>query len=141
MDHRTPPTAFAHDPADLLQDAVESLSEGLAVFDADQRLVICNGRYAEMLSEIADLIRPGVSWRALLEACLERGVYANSMKFDAASIDQLTADPAGDSLTSEIEQSNGRIYSVSYRTTKNGGFVLTRTDITERRMAEGRLSR
>ena len=92
-----------------------------------------------MLSEIADLIRPGVSWRALLEACLERGVYANSMKFDAASIDQLTADPAGDSLTSEIEQSNGRIYSVSYRTTKNGGFVLTRTDITERRMAEGRL--
>ena len=36
----------------------------------------------------------------------------------------------------EIEQTDGRIYSASYRPTNFGGFVITRTDITERRRAE-----
>ena len=36
----------------------------------------------------------------------------------------------------EIVQADGRIYSVSLRPTSSGGFVITRTDITERRRAE-----
>jgi PAS domain S-box-containing protein len=50
-----------------LEDAVESISEGFALFDAEDRLVICNRRYAEVFFPgREDLPRPGVPYARLL---------------------------------------------------------------------------
>ena len=62
--------------SDPLRESIESLSEGLAIFGPDFRLISFNRRYAEMLHPVADLIAPGTLWHDLMRACADRGVYA-----------------------------------------------------------------
>ena len=134
VDAPRPPSAEAE--PDLLRVAIESLSEGLAIFGADFRLVASNRRYAEMLHPIADLIVPGALWQDLLRGCAERRVYRNIPPDVEAWIERMGREPWTRLQEVEIEQSDGRTYSASYRPTSFGGFVITRTDITERRRAE-----
>jgi integral membrane sensor domain MASE1 len=49
-----------------LDDAVESMADAFALYDADGRLVICNRRYHEYLAPIADLLSPGVRFEELV---------------------------------------------------------------------------
>ena len=56
-----------------LMDAMENMSDGFALFDADDRFVLCNGRYRQMYAGIADLLAPGTSFEELLSAGAERG--------------------------------------------------------------------
>ena len=63
---------------DLLENAIESLSEGFVYFDAQERLVLCNRRYKEIFSGIADILEPGVSLEAVAGAMLARGLFAGS---------------------------------------------------------------
>ena len=121
---------------DLLRDSMEALSEGLAIFGPDCRLIAFNRRYAEMLHPVADRIVPGVLWPDLLRACAEQGIYANPPE----DVDEWLAEVAEEPLMQvrdlEVAQANGHIYRVSHRPTSFGGFVITRTDITELRQAE-----
>ena len=132
---RTPASTAVVDP-ELLQDAVESLSEGIAVYGADFRLITSNRRYAEMLHQAADLIRPGVHWKTLFTSCVERGVYAERMDFRGERLAEIIRQPQTFGRDVEVEHSDGRIYAVSNNATRSGGFVVARTDITERRRAE-----
>ena len=50
----------------LLQDAIEALPEGLAVFDAEDRLLLCNTQYRIMYPRLAHLLQPGRSFDELL---------------------------------------------------------------------------
>ena len=121
---------------DLLRESIESLSEGLAIYGPDFRLIAFNRRYAEMLHPIADLIVPGALWQDLLRACVERGVYAEPPAHLEDWIASTSGEPWKQLEDLEIVQADGRIYAACYRPTSFGGFLVTRTDITERRRAE-----
>ncbi len=58
--------AHARDAADAarrrLGDAIEALDEGFAIFDTDDRLVLCNRTYLSLWPTIADRIQPGVAF-------------------------------------------------------------------------------
>ena len=43
-----------------LVDAIESLEDGLLLYDADDRLVLSNRRVLELVPAVADVIKPGV---------------------------------------------------------------------------------
>ena len=50
-----------------LVDAIESISEGFALYDADDRLVLCNSRYREiMYPGIADVVVPGTPFETIV---------------------------------------------------------------------------
>ena len=136
MDQPDPPASAAFLDPELLQDAVESLSEGIAVYDADYRLITSNRRYSEMFHQAADVIRPGVHWKTLFTTCVERGVYTESMNFRGERLAEIIRQPHTFGRNVEVEHSDGRIYSVSNNATRSGGFVVARADITERRRAE-----
>lgn len=133
MTRETPTTPVT---SDLFIDAIEALSEGIAVFDADDRLVVTNERYRQMLSAVDDLLVPGVHWEDLVNACLDRGVYPTTKGGSDAWLMDARRTMHSDQPELEIEQSDGRVYRLSYNITRNGGFVVTREDITERRRAE-----
>ncbi|HEY2156681.1 MAG TPA: PAS-domain containing protein [Isosphaeraceae bacterium] len=64
-----------------LADAVESLDAGLVMFDADERLVICNRRFRAMYPALAELMTPGTTYESIIRAAArsypldgERGV-------------------------------------------------------------------
>ena len=128
-------TTSVGDP-DLLRELIELLAEGLAIFGADFRLIVSNRRYAEMLHPVADLIVPGALWQDLLRACAERRVYKRLPTDVEEWIERMGREPWTRLQDVEIEQTDGRTYSASYRPTNFGGFVITRIDITERRRAE-----
>ena len=47
---------------EMLANAIESLSEGFALYDEDHRLVMCNRHYRELNEPVAELIKPGMKW-------------------------------------------------------------------------------
>jgi PAS domain-containing protein len=58
-----------------LVDAIEVLPDGFALYDADDRLLLCNQRYRELYRESAAAFVPGASFEQLLRHGLERGQY------------------------------------------------------------------
>jgi PAS domain-containing protein len=61
-----------------LTDAIESISEGFALFDADDRLMVCNSRFRELYFGIADIVEPGVAFEDIVRAAAARNITAES---------------------------------------------------------------
>ncbi|MCR1286076.1 PAS-domain containing protein, partial [Escherichia coli] len=49
-----------------LDRAVNNMTQGLLLFDAEQRLVVCNQRYIEMYGLSADVVKPGCSFHDII---------------------------------------------------------------------------
>jgi signal transduction histidine kinase/CheY-like chemotaxis protein len=118
----------------LLADAIESLSEGLALFDADGRLVLCNGRFRQMNAALAPLIVPGAPFDLLLNEAVGRGAI------DAAAARRLTwienrIEPGEPSEVIEYDTPSGAGFSATIAAIQQGGFVFTLRDVTARRRA------
>src|SRR5438105_1913525 len=59
-----------------LLTALNNMSEGLCMFDASARLILCNERYIEMYGLTAEVSKPGCSLRDLLEHRARAGTFA-----------------------------------------------------------------
>ena len=134
---------FERNPAaaDLVWDAMEALSEGIAVYDADHRLVTCNQRYVDMFPLVGDLIDRGALWEDLIRAGAERGMYIDAI----GRVEEWIAERISTGIvfkenlktqTRIIELSDGQVYQTQFSKTHQGGFVVANIDITERRQAE-----
>ena len=58
----------------MIQTAIETISDGFALFDPDDRLVLCNSRFRELYPKLDDMAQPGTPFSAILKAGVERGV-------------------------------------------------------------------
>lgn len=119
-----------------LVDAIESISEGFALFDGEDRLVTCNGRYRELYPGIADAIVPGTPFAVIARTAAERGVIQDAVgRVDAWLEGRLARhrDPRGPQLHA---QSDGRWIQVNERRTRDGGTVAVFTEVTELKRAE-----
>jgi two-component system cell cycle sensor histidine kinase PleC len=117
--------------ADLrLRDGIETISEAFVLWDADNRLVICNSKY-QQLHELPD------------EAIVERTPYAAVMKHASLPIvtTQIPTDgrPEEGARSYEAQLADGRWLQINERRTKDGGFVSVGTDITALKRHEERL--
>ena len=56
-----------------LIDAIETISEGFSLYDAEDKLVLSNTRYRELFASHADVIVPGTSFETILRTAVERG--------------------------------------------------------------------
>lgn len=125
-----------HKAHDLLRDAIESLSEGFALYDEDRRLVLFNKQYVEMNHAVADLIEPGLDWEILMRESVRRGIHTAAMGRE----DEWVSDHLGLGVeyiqNHELNHTDGSCHLASVHPTKLGGFVVTRTDITEKKKAE-----
>ena len=123
---------------ETLEDAIESLSEGFALFDADDRLVTYNSRYKDFNQICADILEPGLEFERLVRTGAERGKY---MGGDRASVDDWLEKYKASRFATygegyEFEQADGRWVSYSNQPTRQGGMVVTLTDITARKEME-----
>src|ERR671911_389293 len=62
-----------------LTDALESISEGFFLYDADDRMVLCNSRYRELYPGMADVYRPGLEFEHMLRTVAERRIVADAV--------------------------------------------------------------
>jgi signal transduction histidine kinase/DNA-binding response OmpR family regulator/HAMP domain-containing protein len=120
-----------------LFEAIENVSEGFALYDADDRLVICNSRYREMYPGID--IAPGLRFEVLIRSAVERGLVTDAKGREndwlAARL-QRHRDPE---QPQELRRPDGAWLRISERRTSEGGTVGVYTDITELKRREVQL--
>ena len=119
-----------------LTDALESISEGFFLYDADDRMVLCNSRYRGLYPGMADVFRPGLEFEQMIRTVVERGIVADAVQRPEEWIAQRLAqhrNPGGPLLH---PQSDGRWIQISERKTQDGGTVGVFTDVTELKRRE-----
>jgi signal transduction histidine kinase/CheY-like chemotaxis protein len=123
-----------------LMEAVESLSEGFVQFDADDRLILCNTKFLELWSGVADLravARPGMPFRELSRWTVENGIVDVDGDPEEWLRDRLyrhsnPTDPIIVRLTC------GRWLQIRERQTRTGDIVGIYTDVTGIKLDEER---
>ena len=114
--------------------ALDNMSQGLCMFDRNERLVVCNAPYRQMyhLSEASTAL--GTTLVDLLGHRAATGTFSGDV---ATYCTQLKASLADGKTTSrEIPQDDGRVISAVNRPMQGGGWVATHEDVTARRAAE-----
>jgi methyl-accepting chemotaxis protein len=110
------------------------MSEGLCMFDANERLVVCNRRYRELYNLPPEVVKAGRTLASVLEYRIADGTFPREPNQYRQEI--TTAMREGRTTHAEVTSESGRVVSVINRPMRSGGWVATHEDISERRKAE-----
>jgi diguanylate cyclase (GGDEF)-like protein/PAS domain S-box-containing protein len=117
-----------------LDAALGNISQGVCMFDASKRLIICNKQYADIYELTEELTKPGTPFQAILEHTIAKG---NGPKDSASYLRKRLNDVAGRvpyQTTNQLR--DGRYVSVVHRPMATGGWVATHQDVTEAKQRE-----
>jgi diguanylate cyclase (GGDEF)-like protein len=121
-----------------LDAALNNMGQGLCMFDADSRLQLWNESYLSMYHIAPGQIFEGCTVEQMFEARKTAGTIFRDLDQHAA---QLQSEIKTRVATSRInELMDGRIVNVTYQPMRNGGWVTTHDDITERKQSEARIA-
>src|SRR6266849_480378 len=117
--------------ADLrLRDAIETIPEAFVLWDADNRLVLCNSNFQELHDLPDAAIKSGTPYDAVVAAGRKPVVRTSTTNDDSL---------APGARTFEAQLEDGRWLHISERRTKDGGYVSVGTDITNIKLHEEKL--
>jgi len=119
--------------------ALSNMSQGLCMFDKDQRVVVSNERYASMYGLSLDQITPGTSFRQILDGRIANDIYAGDDPKEYIK-EATQAVRAPEAAKKTLELTNGRFVEISYQPMADGGWVDTHEDVTEYRRIEKRIA-
>jgi diguanylate cyclase (GGDEF)-like protein/PAS domain S-box-containing protein len=119
-----------------LDKAVNNMTQGLLLFDASRRLVICNHRYLDMYGLSPEVVKPGASFRQIIEHRKETGSFIG----DTDEYIETTLRSIGKGNVTVIDTPDGRAVQIVNEPLTDGGWVATHEDITERRRTEQRIT-
>ena len=118
--------------------AVEALQDGFVLFDADDKMVICNERYREIYRHSAPAIVPGARFEDILRYGLDREEYEDAKGREDDWLAERLANHRRSNNAIEQQLSDGRWLRIFEKATPEGGRVGLRVDITELKLAEAR---
>jgi diguanylate cyclase (GGDEF)-like protein len=119
-----------------LDTAINNMGQGLLLFDASERLIVCNNRYIEMYGLSPEVVKPGCSFRDVLRHRAATGSFGGDVEKYCDGIRRNIQA----SNTSVVEISDGRLIQISNEPVPGGGWVATHEDVTERVRAEERIA-
>ncbi len=115
--------------ADLrLRDAIETIPEAFVLWDADNRLVLCNSNFQALHDLPDETVESGATYESVVAAGRKHVIRT---KIDDPQI------PGA--RTFEAQLDNGHWLQISERRTKDGGYVSVGTDITQLKVHERKL--
>jgi len=124
------------DIALTLEDALDAIIEGFAIFDSEDRLIICNDNYREIYAHSAPAIFPGNRFEDILRYGLNKNQYDTGGLSDDDWIEErLECHRAADGTVIEQNLADGRWLRVSETRTRSGRTAGIRADITELKKA------
>lgn len=116
-----------------LISAIESITEGIALFDAQDRLTLCNRRYREILDKCSPLIMPQTRFEDLLRYAASHGQFEDIGDDVEEYIEKRLALRRNREGPFESKFCGDRWIRIEDRATCDGGVVTVLTDITERK--------
>jgi Na+/proline symporter/signal transduction histidine kinase len=121
--------AAIHYNREILQTALEHVSEGIAVFDNDLQLVCWNRTFGEILDLPRDMIGIGTRLHEILRLHAERGVFGTG-DIEALVDERIQRYAAGSEPFIERFAARGLVLEVRANQMPGGGIVTTFTDVT-----------
>ncbi len=112
-----------HNAEQQLDQAIESISESFALWDAEKRLVKCNSKFREFYQLDKEICQPGRRYTDIMQQARSKGRrHAFRHALDGVH---------GKETVLELELDDGRWLQISEQQTASGGHVSVGTDITE----------
>lgn len=120
------------DIALTLEDALDAILEGFAIFDADDRLVLCNDNYRDIYAHSAPAMFPGNRFEDILRFGLGKAQYdTGDLPQEQWLSERLRWHQKADGKVLEQKLQDGRWIRISETRTRTGGIAGIRADITE----------
>ena len=110
--------------------AVSNMIQGLCLFDADQRLIVCNRRYLEMYGFSADVVKPGVMLADIMRYSASLGNYTEE-EAERAIDERRDRIKLSQRVTIKQRLKDGRVIAVMSEPTPDGGSIATYQDISD----------
>lgn len=118
------------DQARIIRATLDHINQGVAIFNAERRLIGWNNRLAELLAISIGSLRIGLGVQAL-----GGQMRSGPGVLPPALGDWVTASAPRPRLALDLQTAQGRILSVHGQEMEDGGFVVSFTDITAERQA------
>jgi signal transduction histidine kinase/DNA-binding response OmpR family regulator len=135
---RQPPDRCAYKIADLVEEAIDVLPDGFAIFGADMRPIMANRRSRQTFTELFAGLDRGLPYsEANYLSCVEvmKGHSAEEVKYYADRIE--AAARAGEVI--DLRPSDGRIYRTMYNKMSRSRWVAVSIDVTDERRLQKKL--
>ncbi|HUT48686.1 MAG TPA: PAS-domain containing protein [Alphaproteobacteria bacterium] len=126
--------------SDIVQAILENMAQGLVAFDGNLNIIVANERLAGLLDTPSDMLAPGRSYRHVIERSAARGDYGPG---DPAEIVTriVKIGQGRESHSFERVMPNETVLEANATPIREGGFVVTYSDVTERKRSEDALKR
>ncbi|WP_336070412.1 putative bifunctional diguanylate cyclase/phosphodiesterase [Nitratireductor rhodophyticola] len=123
----------------LFNTALNNMSHGLCMFDAQGRLIVSNQKMESIYGLTQEQLRLGTSLHQLIADMVEAGASAEDEAEQVAQLQsRLIEQNRSDTLTQELR--DGRTILISHQPMRGGGWVATYEDITERHKAQAQVA-
>ena len=115
-----------------LREAIEPMAEGIAFFDAHDRIVVWNSRYAELVDH-AGVLEEGKSFEDLLRGNLRARLHPDAVGREEEWLADRLATRGR--MGTDEHKNGDRWVRAERRRTRDGGLVTVVMDVTEFRLA------
>ena len=122
-----------------LVNAVNALPDGFVIFDAEERLVLCNDRYRDFFAEAGPMLTPGASIEQIFSHVAQQSPDIDGADAKAAWVKDRTNAFRGNANTSQVRAVGDRWFRSINSRTPDGGSVGLRIDVTELKANEAAL--
>ena len=133
--------AEAERQREMIATAIETISDGFVLYDPDARILLANSKYREMFPQIAGIVRPGVSFREILEAQGKAGSVVLGDTSPDEWVEQRLAQHRETRGSVDERRYGDTWVRITKRQTPDGGKVAVYTDITELKEREAEITR
>ncbi|GAA4221405.1 hypothetical protein GGQ68_000178 [Sagittula marina] len=129
------------DITDLMRmwSAVEELPDGFVIYDAEDRLLMCNRPYKDYYKPSAPAMKRGATFEEILRYGLKQGQYADAVGREEEWLEERLIKHRANEIEHEQQLEDGRWLRIYERETTDGGRVGLRVDITQIKRDQQRL--
>ena len=128
----------AQQASQRVTDAIESISEGFALYDTEDRLVLRNYKFAELFDHGAGPPRPGMTYEEIIRGAMERGLIEDAKGHSASWLRRRLAHHRNPTAPLLERRADGTWLQISERHISSGGSVAVYSDLTEIKESERR---
>ncbi|MEJ8561654.1 PAS-domain containing protein [Yoonia sp. GPGPB17] len=125
---------------DVLEDGLQALNNGIAIYDENARFVFGNDKLSEIWYQNMEPMRPGEHLKDAARRCVDEGAFDLPEGVTAEEFAQEVYNASTTYQKNVVMSVNGRTISGNSHRTKLGGYMIEFYDVTEQLKAERELA-